>query len=238
MEATDTTTRPETMGAADWHQSRRLPVWGEFPTTPVAGFGPKGDITLYVPSPKVEAGYKFVDGEPTRSVDPSPLMRDEELVELRDEVMASLQPDLGFGPNGGPLVSVDVKFLRYVAAVLRKVYTLSDGDLTYLLSGTKWQRDMVAHLCGGPDVLERMATPAAEGVLERAYPDVARQRAEGDRNVNAAFDALNAAEPTAGGLDAPRWRPWLSRGQIIWMAVAVFLIIFMAGVAVGMRIAR
>ena len=133
-----------------WQQQRRRKPFGG--GTPVQGFGPDGAYTLWVQPAERGQRYTFQGGRAVVLADPG-VAADAELRALRDRVVRS------FAAAGEPgWLNVDVAFLDYTAAVLRKNYDLTDADLELVLGGTKWQDAMVRHVLGADDIIERLFT--------------------------------------------------------------------------------
>lgn len=187
---------PEIADAFNFERDRRRPD-GEF-NTPAGGFStrPTG-FTFWLPAPAVETLYVFRDGEPRpETVGTRTTLA---VAALRQRVALSFTRT---GPDGdGP--RVDTAFLAYAATVLRMNYTLTDDELTMLLAGRRWHKDVTTHLLAGDDTAAAMARvglldPAPAGMIAAADPTPALPLPR----------PAPAPEPPAR---RPRWSPFRRR---------------------------
>jgi len=137
-----------------WQQRRRRPGTGG---TPVGGFGADGSYTLWLPRPAASVRYEFRGGRSVRVAEAGQLT--PAIVALRDDVLRSLRSE---GASRPGIVSVDLRFLDYAAAVVLANYDLPDADLTFILSGSRWMQPMIHHLMGGEDVARVLAEHGPE----------------------------------------------------------------------------
>jgi hypothetical protein len=159
-----------------WEQSKRRPT-GSF-DIPTKGFGAPAhlagvDTTLWLPSVASERKMKFIAGRlvvedvSSRLPGLSP-----DVLAIRARIIDSIQ-DVGPG-----LMSIDVDFVQYAAALLTFNYEFGDADLDSLLIGsTAWHGPLIQHLVGGDDVMqfavdvEARRRPAS--TAERTYAPIA-----------------------------------------------------------------
>lgn len=120
----------------------------------VHNFGPANDISLMLPSPKVEKVWRFVDGNPVAEL--RGVLVDEKIVELREMVLRSCQTAYTADRSG--FMTADFSLLLYSAELIRRVYEVSDDDLTMLHSGRGWLEAMLRHAMGGEDAVEMLRT--------------------------------------------------------------------------------
>lgn len=200
---------PDGLTPAQFQAKRRRPDAPAVLTVPIRGFGPEGDFTLFVPSPKTEVRTVFENGVPARRVVEG-CLSDPRVVELRDKVILSMQ---SVGPGR---LSVDFLFLEYTAAVLKVVYDLSDADLGFLLSGSKWHREMIAHALGGDGIISALSAIVP---VRHTAPEPARGHPESIQLPEPLHFDLPAREPSqliASGHAALGAEPRLS----LWRRVA------------------
>lgn len=132
---------------AEFQAAKRRPVhaceW------PARGFGPGGSYTLYLPDPAPTRRVLFRDGEAVQVLTDGALGRPE-VAALRDALLDTMRP--------GAMLQVHfaaLAFLRYTTALLTLNYDLTDEELTALLTPDgAWQKEVVRHVLGGPDVIE------------------------------------------------------------------------------------
>ncbi len=158
-----------------WQKIRQKPIKGTI-LEPMTGFGPEGGHTLWLASPRRLFTWGFENRQPVLQAGKLAL-EDPKLEALRDEALISFQPG-----SGGP-AEVGPAFLRYSAALIDQTYQappptagqnkgpataatstpasaaepLSDEDLSFILSGTKWHAPMLRHILGGDDVVRKLA---------------------------------------------------------------------------------
>jgi hypothetical protein len=148
----------------DWQKARERP--DKVPGPPVRGFGPKGQFTLWLPSPMPTTAGAFVDGKYIVKQVAAGLT-DPELLVMRRAVVDSAQ---SIGPG---VLRVQGLFLDYAAGIIRRNYTVSDEELTMLLlSGDEWHNDVFEHCLGGPEIVSQLADmpdiQPPEGLLDQA----------------------------------------------------------------------
>jgi hypothetical protein len=139
-------------GLFDWHKARLLPE-AERPggAAFVKGYGPNGEYTLLLPSPKIQRRIAFKDGAATVEFADTILKRPD-IMALREKVLAgNVKIDV---PS---IIWADASLAEYSAALLLTQYRLTDDELTMLHSGEKWKDELVRHALGGDDVVEAMA---------------------------------------------------------------------------------
>lgn len=114
------------------------------------GFPPDTDVTLWLPSPVTDQRIGFRAGVPfVKQI--VGCLSSPEIVSLRNNVVKH-SADVGPG-----LISMGLDFIAYASAVLLMNYDFSDDELELLLGGTGWHKPMLAHVCGGEDVLTTLA---------------------------------------------------------------------------------
>lgn len=133
----------------EWQKARERP--DRVPGPPVRGFGPKGQFTLWLPSPMPTTAGAFVDGKYVVKQLAAGLI-DPELIAMRRAVVDSAQ-SIGAG-----VLRVQGLFLDYASGIIRMNYTVTDEDLTMLLlSGDEWHNDVFEHCLGGPEIVSQLA---------------------------------------------------------------------------------
>jgi hypothetical protein len=137
-----------------WEQAHRKPS-GHF-DAPTKGFGaPLGfpadtPVTLWLPSPMTDSRIGFKDGAPyVKEI--VGCLSSPQIVELRNNVVRHSQ-DVGPG-----LISMGLDFVAYASAVMLMNYDFTDTELELLLGGRSWHKPLLAHVCGGEDLLSTLA---------------------------------------------------------------------------------
>lgn len=133
----------------EWQKTRRR---ADAPPglVPIRGYGPNGEYTLYAPSSESARKRKFVDGKP--EIEVIQPIQDAEIIELRDKVLNTFRVERN--KDLACVLFADLSLLNYSAAILRKVYNLSDDDLTMLHSGDSWIQPVMIHVIGGAKMVE------------------------------------------------------------------------------------
>jgi hypothetical protein len=149
----------------EWQKTRRR---ADAPPglTPIKGYGANGEYTLYVQHPEVCKERKFVDGKPTVSSIAS-VSNDPEITEKRERVLQSFSVENQ--NNTRYIVHAGIALMEYSACLLKRVYELSDDDLTMLHSGDSWIKPMMIHAIGG----ERFAQKLASDAIQASFVEVA-----------------------------------------------------------------
>lgn len=175
-----------------WQKQRRKPEGvGGYPIT---GFG-NGKMTLWVPPAEektriVVRNQKVV--RETVSAQPIP-----ELDALRERMRRSF----GLSPMR-TLTVLDDLFFDYTIAALKINYILSDDDLTLLLQGEQWHRDMMVHIWGGQESNAR-PRPGVRAMIDATRDEPATG--------SPAATLPTPVTPVSGTLNRTRRRSFISK---------------------------
>ncbi len=130
-------------------------------STPVRGFGPKGEYTLWLPSTEAKRVIEFKSGKAEFQI-VGKTANDEELNKLRMDIIKSYS---AISIGGMAYLPIDSHLLNYSASLILRNYDMSDEDLTMLHTGTNWVEPICIHALGGEEsrnALARSNIAAAE----------------------------------------------------------------------------
>lgn len=124
------------------------------------GYGPTGEYSLYLPSPRIERRITFVDGSPTVALVGS-CLEIPEIKAARDSVMECAAKRMTLAQ-----IFADVILIKYSAALLTLNYALTDDDLSLLHSGRRWYEPIIRHALGGEDAIDALRQLDAAALTE------------------------------------------------------------------------
>lgn len=140
-----------------WQKERRKPEFASGANLePVGKYGPAGSHTLWLPSSKVSRKRVFRDGVP-QIVPVSAMLDDTELMQMRHDVLKKCRTI----NDPIPILLADLILLEYSAALVRRVYSVTDEDLEFIHSGNGWMEPIFIHAMGGMEARDNWRRAAS-----------------------------------------------------------------------------
>jgi hypothetical protein len=154
----------------EWQKTRKRADAVNGP--PVRGFGPKGGYTLWLPSPMPTTAEKFEGGKFT-VVQLDAGLTDVDLLGMRKEIIDSTR-SVAEG-----VIKVKPLFMDYAAGLIRRNYTVTDEELSFLLlAGDEWHNDVFEHCLGGPEIVSKLAEMPLDMPISGVVPCETAEPAE------------------------------------------------------------